>query len=170
MSALYLLFVCHFFSFSFMTRAKPKSFQTSEFKIYWHIRNITNIVTVAVTPLCSPSLRLKANHTFRSEDLSFETVIYPRWHQGTFVTSTAWNCWRHYIPNVLHLGTFKESFLCSLELEMTSPYAPTSHLTDVTTRYNNSIAVQSCPPSHESYCLYQGVCFYFPEMESYACK
>uniref|UniRef100_A0A3Q3MM30 Epidermal growth factor n=1 Tax=Mastacembelus armatus TaxID=205130 RepID=A0A3Q3MM30_9TELE len=41
---------------------------------------------------------------------------------------------------------------------------------DVTTRHHNSNSVQSCPSTHESYCLYQGVCFYFPEMESYACN
>ncbi|XP_066506152.1 pro-epidermal growth factor isoform X1 [Hoplias malabaricus] len=30
--------------------------------------------------------------------------------------------------------------------------------------------VESCPSSHESYCLYNGVCFYFPDMESYGCN
>ncbi|XP_037117656.1 pro-epidermal growth factor isoform X1 [Syngnathus acus] len=31
-------------------------------------------------------------------------------------------------------------------------------------------SVESCPSTHESYCLYQGICFYFPEVESYACN
>ncbi|XP_040904286.1 pro-epidermal growth factor [Toxotes jaculatrix] len=53
------------------------------------------------------------------------------------------------------------------ELETTST---TSSPADVTTRHHNSNLVESCPSTHESYCLYQGVCFYFPEMESYACN
>uniref|UniRef100_A0AAR2J7U9 EGF-like domain-containing protein n=1 Tax=Pygocentrus nattereri TaxID=42514 RepID=A0AAR2J7U9_PYGNA len=28
----------------------------------------------------------------------------------------------------------------------------------------------SCPSSYDSYCLYNGVCFYFPEMDSYGCN
>ncbi|KAE8285591.1 Pro-epidermal growth factor [Larimichthys crocea] len=35
---------------------------------------------------------------------------------------------------------------------------------------NGRACEESCPSTHESYCLYQGVCFYFPEMESYACN
>ncbi|XP_068182287.1 pro-epidermal growth factor [Antennarius striatus] len=35
---------------------------------------------------------------------------------------------------------------------------------------NNSNSVERCPSTHESYCLYHGICFYFPEMESYACN
>ncbi|KAG5270516.1 hypothetical protein AALO_G00193540 [Alosa alosa] len=27
-----------------------------------------------------------------------------------------------------------------------------------------------CPATHDSYCMYEGVCFYLPEMESYACN
>lgn len=46
----------------------------------------------------------------------------------------------------------------------------TSSPADVTIRHHNGNSVESCPSTHESYCLYQGVCFYFPEMESYACK
>ncbi|XP_057705328.1 pro-epidermal growth factor [Corythoichthys intestinalis] len=37
-----------------------------------------------------------------------------------------------------------------------------------TSRPGNS--VESCPSTHESYCLYQGACFYLPEVESYACN
>ncbi|XP_031722719.1 pro-epidermal growth factor [Anarrhichthys ocellatus] len=56
------------------------------------------------------------------------------------------------------------------ELETTSPWLTTGSPADVSTRHHNSDSVESCPSSHESYCLYQGVCFYFPEMESYACN
>ncbi|XP_071391277.1 pro-epidermal growth factor [Centroberyx affinis] len=55
------------------------------------------------------------------------------------------------------------------ELETTSPWVTTSSPADVKTRHNSN-SVESCPSTHESYCLYQGVCFYFPEMESYACN
>ncbi|CAN9514614.1 unnamed protein product [Ophioblennius macclurei] len=41
----------------------------------------------------------------------------------------------------------------------------------VTTQHRDSNdSMESCPASHDTYCLYQGVCFYFPEMESYACN
>ncbi|KAI3351475.1 hypothetical protein L3Q82_020324 [Scortum barcoo] len=56
------------------------------------------------------------------------------------------------------------------ELETTLPWLTTGSPADVTTRRHNSNSVESCPSSHESYCLYEGVCFYFPEMESYACN
>ncbi|KAM4732701.1 pro-epidermal growth factor [Anableps anableps] len=41
---------------------------------------------------------------------------------------------------------------------------------DVTTQHHNSNSAQKCPPSHDAYCLYHGVCLYFPEMDSYACN
>ncbi|XP_008277701.1 pro-epidermal growth factor [Stegastes partitus] len=56
------------------------------------------------------------------------------------------------------------------ELETTSPWVTPLTPVDVTTRHHNSNKAQSCPSSHETYCLYQGVCFYFPEMRSYACN
>ncbi|XP_068447771.1 pro-epidermal growth factor [Clinocottus analis] len=56
------------------------------------------------------------------------------------------------------------------ELKTTSSWVTTGSPADVSTRHHDSNSVQSCPSSHESYCLYQGVCFYFPEMESYACN
>uniref|UniRef100_A0AAZ3RHZ6 EGF-like domain-containing protein n=1 Tax=Oncorhynchus tshawytscha TaxID=74940 RepID=A0AAZ3RHZ6_ONCTS len=34
----------------------------------------------------------------------------------------------------------------------------------------NGHTLESCPSSHDTYCLYEGVCLYFPEMESYACN
>ncbi|XP_070693269.1 pro-epidermal growth factor [Pempheris klunzingeri] len=56
------------------------------------------------------------------------------------------------------------------ELETTSTWVTTGSPADVTTRHHGRNSVESCPSTHESYCLYQGVCFYFPEMESYACN
>uniref|UniRef100_A0AAY5KCG9 EGF-like domain-containing protein n=1 Tax=Esox lucius TaxID=8010 RepID=A0AAY5KCG9_ESOLU len=41
---------------------------------------------------------------------------------------------------------------------------------DVTSHWVNPSGVESCPSSHDAYCFYEGVCFYLPEMESYACK
>ncbi|CAJ1059042.1 pro-epidermal growth factor [Xyrichtys novacula] len=55
-------------------------------------------------------------------------------------------------------------------LEITSPWVTTESPAEVTTQHYNSNSVESCPSTHDSYCLYQGVCFYFPEMESYACN
>uniref|UniRef100_A0AAY5K2B6 EGF-like domain-containing protein n=1 Tax=Esox lucius TaxID=8010 RepID=A0AAY5K2B6_ESOLU len=36
--------------------------------------------------------------------------------------------------------------------------------------HHAQITDRSCPSSHDAYCFYEGVCFYLPEMESYACK
>ncbi|XP_034545945.1 pro-epidermal growth factor [Notolabrus celidotus] len=57
-------------------------------------------------------------------------------------------------------------------LDTTSQWVTTGSPADVNTTQShiNSNSVESCPSTHESYCLYQGVCFYFPEMESYACN
>ncbi|XP_060935029.1 pro-epidermal growth factor [Limanda limanda] len=56
------------------------------------------------------------------------------------------------------------------EPEAASTLLTTRSPADVTTLHHISDSVESCPPSHESYCLYQGVCFYFPELKSYACN
>uniref|UniRef100_A0A672ZF71 Epidermal growth factor n=1 Tax=Sphaeramia orbicularis TaxID=375764 RepID=A0A672ZF71_9TELE len=56
------------------------------------------------------------------------------------------------------------------EMETTPQWITPSGPTEVTPRHHNSNSAESCPSTHESYCLYQGVCFYFPEMESYACN
>ncbi|KAF7668536.1 hypothetical protein LDENG_00006000 [Lucifuga dentata] len=56
------------------------------------------------------------------------------------------------------------------ELKTTLPRLTTSSPADVSIQHHNSNSVENCPTTHESYCLYQGVCFYFPEMESYACN
>lgn len=46
---------------------------------------------------------------------------------------------------------------------------PVPPVVNNTTPGHNNV-VETCPSSHDSYCLYQGVCFYFPEMKSYACN
>uniref|UniRef100_A0A8C1WUW4 Epidermal growth factor n=1 Tax=Cyprinus carpio TaxID=7962 RepID=A0A8C1WUW4_CYPCA len=51
-----------------------------------------------------------------------------------------------------------------------SSWPSTGSPLDVTSPWQHNDAVQSCPSTHDSYCLYDGVCFYFPEMESYACN
>ncbi|XP_064874306.1 pro-epidermal growth factor [Oncorhynchus nerka] len=56
------------------------------------------------------------------------------------------------------------------ELSTTSSWVTTSRPMDVTSQWLNTNTVESCPSSHDTYCLYEGVCFYFPEMESYACN
>ncbi|KAM9376182.1 pro-epidermal growth factor [Pholidichthys leucotaenia] len=57
------------------------------------------------------------------------------------------------------------------ELETTSQLVTPGGSVDVTTQHHNlSNAIESCPATHDSYCLYHGVCLYFPEMKSYACN
>ncbi|XP_029020457.1 pro-epidermal growth factor isoform X2 [Betta splendens] len=56
-----------------------------------------------------------------------------------------------------------------VELETTSQWSTTKTPADVTTQHHKINSVESCPATHQSYCLYQGICFYFPEMDSYAC-
>eukprot|EP00064_Thunnus_orientalis_P002336 superscaffoldBa00000165_g2343 len=79
-----------------------------------------------------------------------------------------------------HLNAGSQTCLClegftgdgqlCVELETTPSWVTvTSSPADVN-RHPNSNSVESCPSTHESYCLYEGVCFYFPEMESYACN
>lgn len=57
----------------------------------------------------------------------------------------------------------------SQELEAKLPVLQTSTPKDVIIENPNSES-KSCPSTHENYCLYEGVCFYFPEVDSYACK
>ncbi|XP_019901200.2 pro-epidermal growth factor isoform X2 [Esox lucius] len=52
----------------------------------------------------------------------------------------------------------------------TFAWASTRSPVDVTSHWVNPSGVESCPSSHDAYCFYEGVCFYLPEMESYACK
>ncbi|XP_069557874.1 pro-epidermal growth factor [Brachyistius frenatus] len=73
-------------------------------------------------------------------------------------------------PNCLCLEGFTGDGRLCVDSETTSPWVTPGSPVDVTTERHNSNAVQSCPSTHETYCLYQGVCFYFPEMESYACN
>ncbi|XP_076005374.1 pro-epidermal growth factor [Genypterus blacodes] len=73
-------------------------------------------------------------------------------------------------PVCLCLEGFTGDGQLCVELETTLPKVTTSNPADVSTQHHNSNSILSCPSTHESYCLYQGVCFYFPEMESYACN
>ncbi|XP_017272981.1 pro-epidermal growth factor [Kryptolebias marmoratus] len=57
-----------------------------------------------------------------------------------------------------------------LELETMSPWRTSPSPVDVSTRRHNSNSAERCPSSHESYCLYEGICFYLPDMEAYACN
>ncbi|XP_053362043.1 pro-epidermal growth factor [Clarias gariepinus] len=41
---------------------------------------------------------------------------------------------------------------------------------DVTTPWQRLDMVETCPSTHDSYCLNGAACFYFPEMETYACN
>ncbi|XP_058653064.1 pro-epidermal growth factor isoform X2 [Onychostoma macrolepis] len=61
-------------------------------------------------------------------------------------------------------------FSCHEEFKSASSWPSTGSPLDVTSPWQHNNAVQSCPSTHDSYCLYNGVCFYFPEMESYACN
>ncbi|XP_073777403.1 pro-epidermal growth factor isoform X1 [Danio rerio] len=61
-------------------------------------------------------------------------------------------------------------FSCQAEFNGTSLWPSTASPPDVTSTLQHKNGVQSCPSTHDSYCLYDGVCFYFPEMESYACN
>ncbi|GAA6077933.1 pro-epidermal growth factor, partial [Tachysurus ichikawai] len=40
----------------------------------------------------------------------------------------------------------------------------------VTTPWQRGDVVEICPSTHDSYCLHNAMCFYFPEMETYACN
>ncbi|XP_054886331.1 pro-epidermal growth factor-like [Poeciliopsis prolifica] len=57
-----------------------------------------------------------------------------------------------------------------LALDRTSPKATSQTPMDVTTQHHISNSAEKCPPSHDAYCLHHGVCFYFPELKSYACN
>ncbi|XP_067312647.1 pro-epidermal growth factor [Pseudorasbora parva] len=61
-------------------------------------------------------------------------------------------------------------FSCQEEFKGASSWPSTGSPLDVTSPWQHNNVVQSCPSTHDSYCLYDGVCFYFPEMESYACN
>uniref|UniRef100_A0A672NNW5 Pro-epidermal growth factor-like n=1 Tax=Sinocyclocheilus grahami TaxID=75366 RepID=A0A672NNW5_SINGR len=60
--------------------------------------------------------------------------------------------------------------LCKREFKSASSWPSTGSPLDVTSPWQHNNSMQSCPSTHNSYCLYDGVCFYFPEMESYACN
>uniref|UniRef100_A0A3P9I8T1 Epidermal growth factor n=1 Tax=Oryzias latipes TaxID=8090 RepID=A0A3P9I8T1_ORYLA len=58
----------------------------------------------------------------------------------------------------------------SPELESPSSWMTTTSPVEDRNQHHNRSSAQRCPSSHEAYCLYQGVCFYYPEMEAYACN
>nr|XP_055034923.1 pro-epidermal growth factor [Misgurnus anguillicaudatus] len=59
---------------------------------------------------------------------------------------------------------------CMEEVKGASSWPSTSSPLDVTSQWQHNNSVQSCPSTHDSYCLYEGVCFYLPELESFACS
>lgn len=61
-------------------------------------------------------------------------------------------------------------FRCQEEFKGAASWLSTGSPADVTSPWQHNNSVQSCPSTHDSYCLYEGVCFYFPEMGSYACN
>ncbi|MBN3299037.1 EGF factor, partial [Amia calva] len=56
----------------------------------------------------------------------------------------------------------EESIASTSEPETASPPVTTTH-------WQNNLP-KTCPPAYETYCLYGGVCFYIPDLESYACN
>ncbi|XP_048032997.1 pro-epidermal growth factor [Megalobrama amblycephala] len=61
-------------------------------------------------------------------------------------------------------------FSCQEKSKGAPSWLSTGSPLDVTSPWQHNNVVQSCPSTHDSYCLSDGVCFYFPEMESYACN
>uniref|UniRef100_A0A8C2PPS3 Epidermal growth factor n=1 Tax=Cyprinus carpio TaxID=7962 RepID=A0A8C2PPS3_CYPCA len=55
------------------------------------------------------------------------------------------------------------------DVKSASCWPSTGSPLNVTSPWQHNKAAQSCTFTHDSYCLYDGVCFYFPEMESNAC-
>uniref|UniRef100_A0AAZ3SP07 EGF-like domain-containing protein n=1 Tax=Oncorhynchus tshawytscha TaxID=74940 RepID=A0AAZ3SP07_ONCTS len=68
------------------------------------------------------------------------------------------------------IGKYRCKCQAGYKLSTTSSWVTTSRPMDVTSQWLNTNTVESCPSSHDTYCLYEGVCLYFPEMESYACN
>ncbi|MCJ8733713.1 hypothetical protein PDJAM_G00226690 [Pangasius djambal] len=60
--------------------------------------------------------------------------------------------------------------LCMVERSGASPRPSSASPLDVTTPWQRGDVVEICPSTHDSYCLHNAVCFYFPEMETYACN
>ncbi|XP_058252369.1 pro-epidermal growth factor isoform X1 [Hemibagrus wyckioides] len=67
------------------------------------------------------------------------------------------------------VGYTGTGFSCSVEHSSTS--RPSSETPpQVTTPWQRGDMVDICPSTHDSYCLNNAVCFYFPEMETFACN
>ncbi|XP_036406633.1 pro-epidermal growth factor [Megalops cyprinoides] len=60
-------------------------------------------------------------------------------------------------------------FTCQAEVMASTPTG-TRDPHHVTTQWQSNNVIESCPSSHDTYCLYDGSCFYFPEIQSYGCK
>ncbi|XP_060740688.1 pro-epidermal growth factor [Tachysurus vachellii] len=66
-------------------------------------------------------------------------------------------------------GFFGDGQLCMVERSDAS--RPSSETPpQVTTPWQRGDVVEICPSTHDSYCLHNAMCFYFPEMETYACN
>ncbi|KAK3535375.1 hypothetical protein QTP70_011275 [Hemibagrus guttatus] len=64
-----------------------------------------------------------------------------------------------------------KSDLFYLAVERSSASRPSSETPpQVTTPWQRGVVVEICPSTHDSYCLNNAVCFYFPEMETFACN
>ncbi|KAK3564140.1 hypothetical protein QTP86_008498 [Hemibagrus guttatus] len=71
----------------------------------------------------------------------------------------------------LCMGWRFKSDLFYLAVERSSASRPSSETPpQVTTPWQRGVVVEICPSTHDSYCLNNAVCFYFPEMETFACN
>nr|XP_015200772.1 PREDICTED: pro-epidermal growth factor isoform X1 [Lepisosteus oculatus] len=68
-----------------------------------------------------------------------------------------------------HAGYIGDGLHCSESITATS-LVKTISPHETTTQWPTNNLIESCPSSHETYCLYGGVCFYIPEIGSYACN
>uniref|UniRef100_A0A671PV14 Pro-epidermal growth factor-like n=1 Tax=Sinocyclocheilus anshuiensis TaxID=1608454 RepID=A0A671PV14_9TELE len=76
----------------------------------------------------------------------------------------------HIFIYIIISKTFNNITMVTWNFKSASSWPSTGSPLDVTSPWQHNNSVQSCPSTHDSYCLYDGVCFYFPEMESYACN
>ncbi|KAL4641632.1 pro-epidermal growth factor [Arapaima gigas] len=74
----------------------------------------------------------------------------------------------HYLCRCLP-GYSGTGFECQ-KTPSTVQWTTTRTPTELTTQGHSHGAMEECPASHDSYCLHEGVCFYVPDIESFACK
>ncbi|KAF4094118.1 hypothetical protein AMELA_G00009360 [Ameiurus melas] len=67
-------------------------------------------------------------------------------------------------------GSTGTGFGCSAEPSAAPSRTSSATPLDVTTPRLRGGLVEICPSTHDSYCLHNSVCFYFPEIEIYACN